>query len=79
MASDDVMSRSFIDVTGTLYHVALHQNGNAIFIWSVEMCFIFVEQINVIFMRLLTVILCDCIINILTQEEVSIVGLYITE
>ena len=34
--------------------VRLHQNRNAVFIWSVEMCFIFVEQINVIFMRPLT-------------------------
>ena len=35
------------------------------FIWSVEMCFIFVGQINVIFMRPLyeANILCDCIIK----------------
>ena len=64
MASYDVTKSSFIDVVGALYHVALHQNRNAVFIWSVEMCFIFVEQINVIFMRLLydAVILCDCIV-----------------
>ena len=38
----------------------LHQNWNVVF-----MCFVFVEQINVIFMRPLyeAVILCDCIIN----------------
>ena len=41
----------FFDVVGALYHVALHQNRNAVFIWSAELCFIFVEQIHVIFMR----------------------------
>ena len=36
------------------------------FIWLVEMCFIFAAQINVIFMRPLyeASILCDCIINV---------------
>ena len=55
-----------LKVVGALYHVALHQNRNAVFIWSVEMCFIFVEQIIVIFMRPLyeAVILSDCIINV---------------
>ena len=35
------------------------------FIWSVEICFIFLDQINVIFMCPLyeAVILCDCIIK----------------
>ena len=35
------------------------------FIWSVEMCFIFVAQLDVIFMRLLyeANIMCDCIIK----------------
>ena len=43
----------------------LPQNRNAVFIWSAEKRFIFVEQINVIFTRPLyeAVILCDCIIN----------------
>ena len=40
MASDDVMYCSYIDVIGALYHVALHQNRNMVFIWSVAMCFI---------------------------------------
>ena len=36
-----------------------------VFIWSVEMCFIFLDQINVIFMRPLyeAIIWCDYIIN----------------
>ena len=46
-----------------LDHVAFIENRNAVFIWSVEMCFIFVAQINVIFMRSLYEALCDCIIN----------------
>ena len=46
-----------------LDHVAFIENRNAVFIWSVEMCFIFVAQINVIFMRPLYEALCDCIIN----------------
>ena len=54
------------DVVGALDHVALDENRNAVFICSVEMCFMFVAQINVIFMRPLyeAVILCDCIINV---------------
>ena len=40
MASDDIMYCSFIDVSGALYHVALHQNRNVVFIWSVSLCFI---------------------------------------
>ena len=39
------------------------ENRNAVFIWSVEMCFIFVAQINGIFMGPLYQALCDCIIN----------------
>ena len=44
----------------------LNQNRNAAFVWSVEMCFSFVEHIKVIFMRPVyeAVILFDCIINI---------------
>ena len=55
----------FIDVVGALDHIALDENRNAVFIWSIEMCFMFVAQINVIFMRPLyeAVILRDCIIN----------------
>ena len=66
MALDDVVQLAFIDVIGVLYHVALYQNRNAVFIRSVEMCFIFVEQINVIFIRPLSeaIISCDCIINV---------------
>ena len=66
MAPDDVMKRSFVDVDGALDHVALDENRNAVFIWLVEMCFMFAAQINVIFMRPLyeAVILCDCIINV---------------
>ena len=58
-------SRSFIDVVGALDHVAFNENRNTVFIWSAEMGFIFVAQINVIFMRPLyeANILCDCIIN----------------
>ena len=41
------------NVVGTFDHVVLNENRNVIFILSVEMCFIFVVQINVIFMRLL--------------------------
>ena len=51
MAPDDVTLRSFIDVVGSLDHVAIDENRNAVFIWSFEMCFMFVAQINVIFMR----------------------------
>ena len=51
MASDDVSYSSFIDVVGALYHFALHQNQNDVFVWSVEIFFIFVEQINIIFMQ----------------------------
>ena len=40
---------TFIDVTGTLYHVALNQNQDAVFIWSVDMSFILTEQIDFIF------------------------------
>ena len=49
MAPDDVTS--FIDVVGALDHVALDENRNTVFIWSVENCFTFVAQINIIFMR----------------------------
>ena len=61
---------TFIDVTGVLYYVALNQNWNAVFIWSVDMCFIFIEQINVIFMQPLyaAVILCHCIIRTASSE-----------
>ena len=44
MTSHNVM---FIDVNGALYHVALNQNRNAVFICSVDACFIFAEQINI--------------------------------
>ena len=52
-------------MVGALDHVAFDEKRNAVFIWSVEVCFIFVAQINVIFMRPLyeANILCDCIIN----------------
>ena len=55
----------FIDVIGALDHVAFNENQNAVLFLSVEMCFIFVAQINVIFMRPLyeANILCDCIIK----------------
>ena len=42
---------TFNDVIGELYHAALNQNWNVVFIWSVDVCFIFTEQIIVIFMR----------------------------
>ena len=47
--------------------LAFNENRYAVFIWSVEMCFIFVAQINVIFMRPLyeANILCDCILIVL--------------
>ena len=47
-----------------LHRIALNQNRNTAFIWSVEMCFIFLDQIN-IFMRPLyeAVIWGECIIN----------------
>ena len=42
-----------VDTSCAFYptHVALNENRNAVFIWSIEMCFIFVAQINVLFMR----------------------------
>ena len=46
-----------------LDHVAFIENRNAVFIWSVEMCFIFVAQVNVMLMPPLYEALCDCIIN----------------
>ena len=65
MALDDVKKRCFVNVVCMLDHVALNENRNAVFIWSAEMCFIFVALINVIFMRPLyeAVIQCNCIIN----------------
>ena len=59
-------SVTFIDVTGALYDVALNQNRNVVFIWSVHKYFNFIKQINVIFMRLHyeAGILCYCIIKI---------------
>ena len=73
MAPNDVTYRSFIDVVGALDHVALDENRNVLFIWSVEMCFMFVAQINVIFMRSFyeAVILCDCIINVRIKRIVG--------
>ena len=55
----------FFDVVGELDHVAFNENRNVVFIWSVEMCFSFVAQINVTFMRPLyeTSIVCDCILK----------------
>ena len=46
-----------------LDHVALFENRNAVFIWSVDICFIFVAQINVMFVRPFYEALCDCIVN----------------
>ena len=48
-----------------LDHVALDENRNAVLICSVKMCFMFVAQINIIFMRprYEAVILCDSIIK----------------
>ena len=64
-----------MDVVAALDHVALAENRNAVFIWSVEMCFMFVTQINVIFMRPLyeAVILCDCIIKVHLRKFCGIV------
>ena len=53
----------FFEIVGVLDHVAFIENRNVVFIWSVEMCFIFVVQTNVIFMGPLYQALCDCIIN----------------
>ena len=53
----------FFGIVGILDHVAFIENRNVVLIWSVEMCFIFVVQINVIFMEPLYQALCDCIIN----------------
>ena len=66
MASNDVIQCYVCDVICALHCVALNQNRNTVFIWSVEMYFIFIDQINVIFLRPLyeAVILCDCIINV---------------
>ena len=43
----------------------LDENRNAVFIWSVQVCFMFVVQINVIFMQppYEAVILCECILK----------------
>ena len=38
---------TFIDFIGALFCDAFNQNRNTVVIWSVEMCFIFLEQINV--------------------------------
>ena len=66
MASTDIIKRYFcLNVSCTLHRVVLNQNRNAVFIWSVEMCFIFLDQIKVIFTRPLyeAVIWCDYIIK----------------
>ena len=57
-----------------LDHIALYENRNVVFIWSVEMCFIFVAQINVIFMWSLyeAVILCGCSYNQIPSLSVSL-------
>ena len=50
-----------------------------IFIWSVEMCFIFVQQINIIFMWPLykAIILCDCIIKWIILGSKTSNGIYV--
>ena len=42
---------TFVDVICALHRVALNQNRDTFFIWSVDICFIFLDQLNVIFMR----------------------------
>ena len=55
---------TFIDVIGALYHIASNQNRNAVFIWSVDAWFIFIEQITVIFIDPFTIhLVCYCIMN----------------
>ena len=71
MASKDVIKREFRDVRCALRRVALNRNRNTVFIWSLDMCFIFFDQINVIFMRphYEAVIWCDCIIKLFTSSH----------
>ena len=70
----DVINFTFIDIICALQRAALNKNRNTVFIWSVEMCFIFLAQIIAIFMQPLyeAVIWCDCIINncFLTRHKV---------
>ena len=40
-----------ITFINALYRIAFNQDGNAVFIWSFNVGFIFAEQIDVIFMR----------------------------
>ena len=42
---------AFIDVIGALCYAALYQNRNGVLIWLPEVCFIFTEPINAIYMR----------------------------
>ena len=46
MTADDVTYRSFINIVGALDHVALNENWNAVFIWSVEICFIYATPLR---------------------------------
>ena len=57
---------TFVDVIGAFYNVVLNQNRYAVFVWSVDVFFIVIVQIYVLFKRLLyeTVILCHCIIKV---------------
>ena len=48
MASTDVINVIFVDVICSLHRVALNQNRSSVFIWSIEMCFIFFDQISVV-------------------------------
>ena len=41
---------TFIDVISALYLITPNQNQNLVFIWSFDFCFIFIKQINIIFM-----------------------------
>ena len=47
MTSKNVLSA---DTLSVLYHIAPDKPGNTVFMWSVDMSFIFLEQTNVTFM-----------------------------
>ena len=72
----EVYNVIFVDVISALNRVALNQSKKTFFIWSVDMSFIFLDQINIIYMQLLyeAVILCDCILNLYMRKLLKTFG-----
>ena len=68
-----MMSRNVLLLT-SLDHVAFNENRNAVFIWSVEMFFIFcrTNTCHIYATPYEANILCDCIININTLSQADI-------